>query len=103
MSKECGFEVNGQKSPLYDKILEAYNGIEELAIPLHSYFRTNEKFLKDFSGSEIAVYDVAKEFINLGFSVTIGSFTFISPLKDLFVELDCNFIKLNLYANAYFF
>ena len=52
-------------------------------------------FLKEFSGSEIAVYDVAKEFINLGFSVTIGSFTFISPLKDLFDELDCNFIDLN--------
>ena len=57
MSKECGFEVNGQKSPLYDKILKAYNGIEELAIPLHSYFRNNEKFLKDF-GNWVEDYGV---------------------------------------------
>jgi hypothetical protein len=53
------------------------------------------QFLKDFSGSEIAVYDVAKEFINLGFKVTLGSFKFTSPLKDLFDELDCDFIDLN--------
>ena len=61
MSKECGFIVNGQKSPLYDKILEAYNGIEELAIPLHSYFRNNEKFLKDF-GNWVEDYGVNTDY-----------------------------------------
>ena len=58
-------------------------------------------FLKEFSGSEIAVYDVAKEFITLGFKVTLGSFTFVSPLKDLFDELDCNFIDLNKIDDSY--
>ena len=61
MSKECGFVVNGQKSPLYDKILKAYNGIEELAIPLHSYFRNNEKFLKDF-GNWVEDYGVNTDY-----------------------------------------
>ncbi len=61
MSKDCGFVVNGQKSPLYDKILKAYNGIEELATPLHSYFRTNEKFLKDF-GNWVEDYGVRPEY-----------------------------------------
>ena len=61
MSKDCGFVVNGQKSPLYDKILKAYNGIEELATPLHSYFKTNEKFLKNF-GNWVEDYGVNPEY-----------------------------------------
>lgn len=61
---------------------------------------TNQ-FLKDFSGSELAVYDISKEFINLGFKVTIGSFKFTSPLKNLFDELDCDFIDLNKIDDSY--
>ena len=58
------------------------------------------QFLKEFSGSEIAIYDIAKEFINLGFKVTIGSFKFASPLKNLFDELDCDFIDLNILTES---
>jgi hypothetical protein len=48
MSKECGFIVNGQKSPLYNKILEGYNGNEELSIILHSRLKSDEQFINDF-------------------------------------------------------
>ena len=58
------------------------------------------QFLKEFSGSEIAIYYIAKEFINLGFKVTIGSFKFASPLKNLFDELDCDFIDLNILTES---
>lgn len=44
----CKFEVNGQESNLYNTILEAYNGDEELAITLHSYFKNNIDFLTNF-------------------------------------------------------
>jgi hypothetical protein len=63
-------------------------------------FITNH-FLKDFSGSEIAIYDLSKEFINLGFQVTIGSFKFDYPLKRLFDELDCAFLDLNKIDDTY--
>lgn len=57
MSKECGFIVNGQKSPLYDKILEAYNGNEELAIALHSRFKNDTEILRQF-GNWVEDYGV---------------------------------------------
>ena len=44
----CKFVVNGQESLLYNNILEAYNGNEELAIARHSYFKTDSEFLKNF-------------------------------------------------------
>jgi hypothetical protein len=44
----CKFIVNGQESSLYNTILEAYNGDEELAITLHSYFKNNVEFIKNF-------------------------------------------------------
>jgi len=44
----CKFEVNGQESNLYNTILEAYNGDEELAITLHSYFKNDIDFLTNF-------------------------------------------------------
>ncbi len=52
-------------------------------------------FLKEFTGSEIAVYDIAKEFIRRGFSVYIGSFKYEYPLKKFFDELGCYYIDLN--------
>jgi len=61
MSKECGFIVNGQKSPLYDKILEAYNGNEELAIALHSRFKNDTEILRQF-GNWIEDYGVNPEY-----------------------------------------
>ena len=61
MSKECGFIVNGQKSPLYDKILKAYNGNEELAIALHSRFKNDTEFLRQF-GNWIEDYGVNPEY-----------------------------------------
>lgn len=44
----CKFIVNGQESSLYNTILEAYNGDEELAVTLHSYFKNDIDFLKNF-------------------------------------------------------
>lgn len=61
MSKECGFIVNGQKSPLYDKILEAYNGNEELAIALHSRFKNDTEILRQF-GNWVEDYGVNPEY-----------------------------------------
>lgn len=53
----CKFIVNGQESNLYNTILEAYNGDEELAITLHSYFKNDIDFLKNF-GNWIEDYGV---------------------------------------------
>lgn len=61
MSKECGFVVNGQRSPLYDKILKAYNGNEELAIILHSRFKNDKEILRQF-GNWIEDYGVRPEY-----------------------------------------
>ena len=61
MSKECGFIVNGQKSPLYDKILKAYNGNEELAIALHSRFKNDTEILRQF-GNWVEDYGVNPEY-----------------------------------------
>jgi len=51
MSKPCKFIVNGQESSLYNTILEAYNGDEELAVTLHSYFKNDNEFIKNFDKS----------------------------------------------------
>jgi hypothetical protein len=48
----CKFIVNGQESVLYNKILEAYNGDEELATVLHSYFKNDNQFIKNFGNWE---------------------------------------------------
>lgn len=53
----CKFIVNGQESNLYNTILEAYNGDEELAITLHSYFKNDKDFLTNF-GNWIEDYGV---------------------------------------------
>jgi hypothetical protein len=44
----CKFIVNGAESKLYDKILIANNGNEELSKTLHSTFAKDEKFIKEF-------------------------------------------------------
>lgn len=48
----CKFIVNGQESTLYNKILEAYNGDEESATTLHSYFKNDNEFIKNFGDWE---------------------------------------------------
>lgn len=48
----CKFIVNGQESNLYNTILEAYNGDEESATTLHSYFKNDVDFLKNFGNWE---------------------------------------------------
>lgn len=53
----CKFIVNGQESSLYNTILEAYNGDEELAVTLHSYFKNDKDFLTNF-GNWIEDYGV---------------------------------------------
>jgi hypothetical protein len=44
----CKFIVNGTESKLYDKILTAFNGDEELSKTLHSSFAKDDKFIKEF-------------------------------------------------------
>jgi len=44
----CKFIVNGTESKLYDKILTAFNGDEELSKTLHSSFAKDKDFIKDF-------------------------------------------------------
>lgn len=48
----CKFIVNGQESNLYNTILEAYNGDEESAMTLHSYFKNDFDFIKNFGNWE---------------------------------------------------
>lgn len=48
----CKFIVNGQESNLFNTILEAYNGDEESAVTLHSYFKNNSEFIKNFGDWE---------------------------------------------------
>jgi len=50
----CKFIVNGTESKLYDKILTAFNGDEELSKALHSSFAKDDKFIKEFGNWEDA-------------------------------------------------
>ena len=44
----CKFVVNGTESKLYNDILTAFNGDEELSKALHSSFAKDKEFIKDF-------------------------------------------------------
>ena len=44
----CKFIVNGTESKLYNDILTAFNGDEELSKALHSSFAKDKEFIKDF-------------------------------------------------------
>ena len=63
---------------------------------------TNQ-FLRSYSGSELATYDLAREFLARGYTVTIGTFEYEAPLKGLFEVLGVDVIDLGTNAKAYEF
>ena len=59
-------------------------------------------FLREFSGSEIATLDIAKEFLATGYMVCIGTFIFHDPLKSEFDKLNVRMIDLNTASAEHF-
>ena len=59
-------------------------------------------FLKDYTGSEIATLDIAKEFLAREYNVTVGSFTLADPLKLEFDKLNIRFLDLNCALTEHF-
>lgn len=52
-------------------------------------------FLRSFTGSELAIYDLAREFIDMEYHVSIGTFYYDYPLKSFFEKLDVEVLDLN--------
>ncbi|KFL33537.1 MULTISPECIES: hypothetical protein [unclassified Sulfurospirillum] len=52
-------------------------------------------FIREFSGSEIATLDLAKEFLSREYAVTVGTFTFADPLKAEFEKFNIRILDLN--------
>ncbi len=59
-------------------------------------------YLKDFTGSEIAVLDLAKEFLAKGDIVTVGTFNFADPMQTEFSKLNIRIIDLNSASAEHF-
>jgi hypothetical protein len=59
-------------------------------------------FLMNFSGSELAVLDLAVSFINKGYSVTIASFIFESPIINKLNKLPVKMINIDELNDDYF-
>lgn len=59
-------------------------------------------FLRDFTGSEIATLDLVKDFLEKGYRVTIGTFTYAEPLKSEFDKINIRFLDLNNATSEYF-
>lgn len=61
-------------------------------------------FIVNFTGSELATFDIALEFKKLGCEVTIATFSYDSPLKELFENENIkvvNILKSNLDNTEY--
>lgn len=43
-------------------------------------------YIRDFTGSELNILDLAIEFVNLGYEVLVGTFVCCNPLKEIFEE-----------------
>ena len=95
-------EFSFPNKPIYNiiKVEDRFN-LNNIGFKNKSKILITNNTINNFSGSEIAVYDLAKEFLNLGFQVSIGAFKFDDPLKKLFNELDCDFIDFNKIDNSY--
>jgi hypothetical protein len=50
--------------------------------------------LKDYAGSELVIFDLAKEFIENGFRVTIATFSFENPIKQLYEQENIDVINI---------
>lgn len=59
-------------------------------------------FLKNFTGSELAIYDLAREFIARGYEVSVASFDNQMPLLQFFEEINVRIIDLNSIGSEYF-
>jgi len=59
-------------------------------------------FLREFSGSEIATLDIAKDFLAKGYLVSVGTFIFYDPLKSEFDKLNVRMIDLNTASAEHF-
>lgn len=59
-------------------------------------------FLRDFTGSELAIYDLAREFRDMEYHVSIGTFDYDNPIKSLFKKLDVEILDLNKSLNREF-
>ncbi len=59
-------------------------------------------FVREFTGSEIALLDLAATFLDLKYDVTVGSFILAEPMKQQFTERDIRIIDLNTAASEYF-
>lgn len=52
-------------------------------------------FLKNFTGSELAIYDLAREFVRIGYDVSVGAFSYQpEPLLKLFKDIPVRVIDL---------
>ncbi len=59
-------------------------------------------FLKGFTGSELAIYDLAREFLARGYEVAVGSFENQMPLIQFFEEINVRIIDLKNIDSEYF-
>lgn len=59
-------------------------------------------FLREFSGSEIATLDIAKEFLAKGYLVSIGTFILSNPLKSEFDKFKMRIVDLNTASPEHF-
>lgn len=59
-------------------------------------------YLRNFTGSELAIYDLAREFIDMEYHVSIGTFHYGYPIKSLFKKLDVEILDLNKSLNRKF-
>ena len=59
-------------------------------------------FIREFSGSEMAIFDLAREFLKRGYDVTIGAFIFSDPLLSEFASLGVTLLDLNNASTEHF-
>ena len=59
-------------------------------------------FIREFTGSEMAIFDLAREFLKRGYDVTIGAFIFSDPLLSEFASLGVTLLDLNNASTEHF-
>ena len=70
-------------------------------MPVKTVLLTNH-FLQNFTGSELALYDLAREFLDLNFEVYVAAFQYADPLKSFIDELDVHVLDMNKPLNKTF-
>ena len=59
-------------------------------------------FIREFTGSEMAIFDLTREFLKRGYDVTIGAFIFSDPLLSEFASLGVTLLDLNNASTEHF-